>query len=157
MVNKYNFQERFNKFIKFDKIRFYKLLEMIQYTTLFYITIIILIILFNKYFSNIFNVDKKIEEIKKNENLTDKEIEYRTFYILFFYILIYTIIIIILFFYIRKFVLIFPSLPNIYDKSFIPHTTFDFVNKIALVYLTMSLLANYSENLAKLKNIIINL
>ena len=65
MVNKYNFQERFNKFIKFDKIRFYKLLEMIQYTTLFYITIIILIILFNKYFSNIFNVDKKIEEIKK--------------------------------------------------------------------------------------------
>ena len=157
MVYKYNFQERLNKFIKFDKIRFYKILEMIQYTTLFYITIIILIIIVNKYFSNIFDVDKKIEDIKKNENLTDNEIKYSTFCILFFYILVYTIIIIILFFYIRKFILIFPSLPNTYDKSFIPHTTFDFVNKIALVYLTMSLLAGYSENLTKLKNIITNL
>ena len=84
MVYKYNFQERLNKFIKFDKIRFYKILEMIQYTTLFYITIIILIIIVNKYFSNIFDVDKKIEDIKKNENLTDNEIKYSTFCISFF-------------------------------------------------------------------------
>ena len=156
MVYKYNFQERLNKFLNHDTIRFYKIIEMIQYTIIFYVVIILLIYLLNNIYYKHFNVNERIKKNDDNHNLTEKDKNTRNFYLIFFSILFDTILIIILFFYVRKFVLIFPSLPYLFDKKFIPHTTFDFVNKIALVYLTMSLLPGYNEKLLKLKDLIVS-
>ena len=34
---KYNFQERINKLLSFDKIRLYKIIEIIEYSIIFFI------------------------------------------------------------------------------------------------------------------------
>lgn len=154
MVYKYNFQERLNKLLVIDKIRFFKILEMIQYTSLYYILIILTIYLLNKVYYRFFDINKIIKENDKDITLKKSDKNKKNFYLLFFSILLDTIIIIILFFYFRKIILLFPSLSHLLDKKFIPNTTFDFIDKIALVYLTMALLPNYSDRLIKLQKIL---
>lgn len=154
MVYKYNFQERLNKLLVIDKIRFFKILEMIQYTSLYYILIIITVYLLNKIYYRFFDVDKIVKENDKNITMEKSDKNKKNFYLLFFSILLDTIIIILLFFYFRKIILLFPSLPHLLDKKFIPNTTFEFINKIALVYLTMALLPTYNDRLTKLQKIL---
>jgi hypothetical protein len=150
-IMKYNFQERINKLLSFDKIRLYKIIEIIEYSIIFFILIICISFIWNNIYYkyknniNIFSISDESNDLEK-KNL-DKE----TFIELFFITLFQTILIVIIFFYLRKIVLLFPSIISIYDKQFKPYTTFNYLNNVALVFLFMHLIPQYSYNIEKLR------
>jgi len=144
IIMKYNFQERINKLLSFDKIRLYKIIEIIEYSIIFFILIICISFIWNNIYYkyknniNIFSISDESNDLEK-KNL-DKE----TFIELFFITLFQTILIVIIFFYLRKIVLLFPSIISIYDKQFKPYTTFNYLN-------IMHLIPQYSYNIEKLR------
>lgn len=136
----YDFKERFNKLLSLNKIRFYKIIEIIEYTILFFILLLIISYLLNTYYY-------KIKKNNENNNEKNK----KTFFQLCFTVLIQTILIIIIFFYLRKIVLLVPSIITLFDKEFIPYTTYHYLNNVALVYLFMNLIPQYSYNIDELR------
>ena len=152
---KYIFKERLNKLLASDKIRLYKIIEIIQYSFLFFILIICISLIWNNiyYMNNENNINVfSISDIDNNKNNNSvKNDNKQSFINLFFIILIETIIIVILFFYLRKVILLIPSIITLFDKEFIPYTTFNYLNNIALVFLFMHLIPQYSYNIEKLR------
>ena len=136
----YNFNERLTKLVSIDKIRICKLIEVIQYSFIF----LVLILLFSKilnYYFNIFSPSNKINEDKQ---------KYSTLY-LFWVCLKDTVIIIIFMFYLRKIALLFPSLASFMVPSFKENTTLDLSMHIALVFIFLEFVPEYKIKIDALK------
>ena len=141
---KYNFQERLYKLTTFDIIRVCKILEMLQYSTLFFIMIVILVYILNNYYYKYFKISEETKNIKQK----NKE----NFLLLTLYLLIDTFVIILSLFYIRKIILLFPSIPHLYYPKFKPYTTIHFTINVALVFLLLNLLPEYKDRIDELKS-----
>lgn len=125
------FSERLQQFYTLDKIRIYKILEMFQYSSIFYLITVGCSILINRlYYNRVFN---KINYHKLMKHLLQIYIE--------------LFLIIVVFFYIRKLGLLIPSLLSLYDSSFNPHTTLDYSIHIFIVVLIIELLPNLKKNI----------
>ena len=141
---KYNFQERLYKLTTFDIIRVCKIFEMLQYSTLFFIMIVILVYILNNYYYKYLQINNEVKNLayKNKEN----------FLLLTLYLLIDTFVIILSLFYIRKIVLLFPSIPHLYYPKFEPYTTIHFTINVALVFLLLNLLPEYKDRIDELKS-----
>ena len=141
---KYNFQERLSKLTTFDIIRICKIVEMFQYSTLFFILILLLVYILNKYYYNYLQINNKVKNLayKNKEN----------FLLLTLYLLLDTFVIILSLFYIRKIILLFPSIPHLYYPKFKPYTTIHFTINVALVFLLLNLLPEYKDRIDELKS-----
>jgi hypothetical protein len=139
----YNFYERLDKLIKFDKIRFYKILEIFQYSFILLLLLVIFEFLLNKFYFSKFNL--------KNE-INDKDDKTHNIIKLFLSVFRDTFLIIIILFYIRKIALLFPSIPYLIDNSFKEHTTLEFSIHIALVVVFIEFLPGYLEKIDELRN-----
>ena len=129
----YNYNDRINKLTSLDDIRLLKLFEMIQYSIIYFVLIILLAHVINKYYFS--NVD--VEDIKKEEK------NILNFIKLVGLTIFETIIIVILVFYIRKLALVIPSYSSLINKKFIPHTTMEYVMHVALTYVLLELLPKF--------------
>ena len=122
----YSFDKQFQKLISFDKIRIGKILEIFQYSLISYVFVIITVTLLNKF---IFTESK--EEI---EEQSTKQLIIRFFFELFF--------LIIVLFYLRKIIMLFPSLPALYISGFQEQTVMDYVLHTALVFFFLEIITN---------------
>ena len=141
----YNFNNRVSKLFTLDKIRFLKIIEIIQFSFIIFFFVIISVILIDKFYFKYFSI--KIKDYSNENKL----------FISFIDILKDVIIIIILIFYLRKIALLFPSIPNLIYPKFIPYTTFEYCMHIALVLVLTELLPELKLKLEKLKELIIDL
>lgn len=142
----YNFNNRVSKLFTLDKIRFLKIIEIIQFSFIIFFFVIISVILIDKFYFKYFSI--KINKDYSNEN---------KLFISFIDVLKDIIIIIILIFYLRKIALLFPSIPNLIYPKFIPYTTFEYCMHIALVLVLTELLPGLKVKLEKFKELIIDL
>lgn len=126
------FSERLQQFYTLDKIRIYKILEMFQYSIIFYIITVGCSILINRFYYNR-EFKQKINYHKLIKHLLQIYIE--------------LFLIIVVFFYIRKIGLLIPSLLSLYDSSFEHHTTLDYSIHIFIVVLIIELLPNLKKNI----------
>ena len=140
---KYNFNERLSKITKFDIIRICKILEMFQYSITFFILIILLVYILNHFYYIYLKMDNEIDKVQDRSN--------KNFILLISYLMLDTFIIIVSVFYIRKIVLLFPSLPHLYYPKFIPYTTIHFTINVALIFVLLTLLPEYKAKLEQLK------
>ena len=138
----YNFNERLTKLISVDKIRVCKIMEIIQYSFIFLILILLSAKLLNYYYFSLFSYDNEINKSNK------KKI---SIFYLFWVCLKDTIIIIILLFYLRKIALLVPSLPSLIVPSFKENTTIDLSIHIALVFIFLEFIPEYKEKIDELK------
>jgi hypothetical protein len=122
----YNFDTQLQKLIIFDKIRIGKILEIFEYSLISYILVIITVTILNKF---IFTETKK--EI---EEFSTKNLIIRIFLELFF--------LIIILFYLRKIILLFPSLPALYISGFQEQTVMDYVIHTALIFFFLDIITN---------------
>ena len=129
----YSFKNRLNKLLSLDNIRILKFLEIIQYCFLHMFFVIIVTHIIDKHYYN---------KITINKNQEKSVLNFLTIVLIVF---IETVILTIILFYIRKIVLLFPSLGNIYNKNFIPHTTLEYTLNISLIYIFFELLPKFRE------------
>ena len=122
----YSFDKQFQKLISFDKIRIGKILEIFQYSLISYVFVIITVTLLNK-----FVFTKTKEEIVE---LTTRQLIIQFFFELFF--------LIIVLFYLRKIIMLFPSLPALYISGFQEQTVMDYVLHTALVFFFLEIITN---------------
>ena len=127
-----------NKILDISNIRLYKLLEISQYTILFFTVTSIVSYLLNTYVFTETN-----EEIKKMSKIR-----------LIVSLLIQLIILTIAFFYIRKLALLVPSLGNLLDQNFRPHTTNEYTIHIALVFVFLEVTKHLKLKLDLFKEIL---
>ena len=123
------------KILATDKIRVYKFIEMFQYTFIFYFLAEFVAKFLNKH---IFTSKKE-------------EFEKMGFLELSFSIIVQLFIIIVAFFYIRKAIYLFPSIPNIFDKSFKPYTTIEYAIHISFVFIFLEVIDDLKLKLELLK------
>ena len=125
-IYKYNFNEQIYKLFRFDKVRIGKIAEIFQYSLISYIIVIITTTILNKY---IFYQSKEYIEL-----LDTKKLIIRTFCEVF--------VIIIVIFYIRKTILLFPSLPALYISGFKEQSVMDYVIHTALIFFFLEIITN---------------
>ena len=139
----YNFNNRLNKLISLDIIRFCKIFEMFEYSFIFLILLCFTVYLLNQYYYKDTKENKKIEKSiydEKNRGI------FREFVSVF----IDTILIIIIIFYVRKLALLFPSIPSILYPKFIPLTTINYTIHISLIVVFIGLMPSYNKKLNRL-------
>lgn len=142
----YSFENRFKSLISLDIIRICKIFEILQYSFIFLVLLVITMYFMNKfYYSDKYDLDNKIDH---SDNKTKKK--FKIFWIVFRD----TFIIILLLFYIRKIALLFPSIPNLLYPKFFEHSTLEYSIHIALVVVFIELLPKYKNKIHELKNII---
>ena len=132
------FQERWKKLVAFDEIRQFKLLEIIQYCFIFFILSLIVSMIMNKtYYKYVAN------QRKKRENKLHHKISLKEGIILIFTILVEILILTISIFYIRKILLLVPSIGSFYSNKFKPLTTMNFVISIPLIFVFLELVPEF--------------
>ena len=129
----YNFQDRLNKLISLDNIRLLKIAEIFQYCILYIFFAIIITYIIDKTYFNIIKID-----LLKQKSLLH-------FIEILILVIFETFILTLILFYIRKIVLLFPSIGNLYNKKFIPHTTIEYTMHIALIYVFFELLPKFKD------------
>ena len=132
----YSFEERWNKLVSMDQIRGLKIMEIAQYTILFFVLSLLV-----ARFLNVVYYDK----IKMNREKEYKQRK-RTIVGLFkllFIICIELILLIIIMFYIRKVVLLVPSVGLLYNQHFKPHTTMHFIVEMALMFAFIEMMPEF--------------
>lgn len=132
----YSFEERWNKLVSMDQIRGLKLMEIAQYTILYFALSLLV-----ARFLNVVYYDK----IKMNR---EKEYKQRKrtiagLFKLLFIICIELILLIIIMFYIRKVVLLVPSVGLLYNEHFKPHTTMHFIVEMALMFAFIEMMPEF--------------
>ena len=132
----YSFEERWNKLVSMDQIRVLKLMEIAQYTILYFALSLLV-----ARFLNVVYYDK----IKMNR---EKEYKQRKrtiagLFKLLFIICIELILLIIIMFYIRKVVLLVPSVGLLYNEHFKPHTTMHFIVEMALMFAFIEMMPEF--------------
>lgn len=146
----YNFHTRLNQIFTFDKIRICKLVEILQYTIIYSILIILCSYLVNKYY---YKPDKHIEH---NNNTNEEQNKYIKFIKLSGIIILELFAITVLFFYIRKIGLLIPSVPVLCSSDFTSHTTLEYIIHIAIVVFFIELLPKFKNRLEELNELLIN-
>lgn len=137
----YNFNERLIKLITFDKIRVCKIIEIIQYSFIFFILILLFCKIMNNYYFKLFSYDNEInKKNKKNSTLYLLWVCFKD-----------TVIIVLFLFYLRKIALLFPSVPNLIVPSFKEHTTLDLSIHIALVFILLEFIPEYKKKIDSLQ------
>ena len=127
--------KRFLQLISTDSIRKYKIMEIVQYSFLFFILSFIVATLLNKtYYSEISKLDKILESDVKSIGSFLKLLLLTFFETTFLTVLV---------FYMRKLVLIIPSYGSLKDKKFISLTTIDYVIEFTLLYAFIEMLPEY--------------
>ena len=132
----YSFDKQFQKLISFDKIRIGKILEIFQYSLISYVFVIITVTLLNKF---VFTETKKEIEEKSTKLLI-----IRFFFEIFF--------LIIVLFYLRKIIMLFPSLPALYISGFQEQTIMDYVIHTALIFFFLEIITNIKFKMEVLHN-----
>ena len=132
----YSFEERWNKLVSMDQIRGLKIMEIAQYTILYFALSLLV-----ARFLNVVYYDK----IKMNR---EKEYKQRKrtiagLFKLIFIICIELILLIIIMFYIRKVVLLVPSVGLLYNEHFKPHTTMHFIVEMALMFAFIEMMPEF--------------
>ena len=131
----YSFNKRFLQLTSFDNIRKFKIIEMVQYTFIFFVLSFIIATILNKtYYKDINQIDIVLE---KNSGITWKFIQ------LLLLVFFETIFLTILVFYMRKLVLLIPSYGSYKDKKFIPFTTISYVADFTLLFAFIEMLPEY--------------
>ena len=130
----YNFKDRLNKLTSLDNIRLLKFIEIFQYCFIYIIIVIIVTHILDKHYFNKFKLQP--EDVKKEKSFLQ-------FIKILILIIIEIFVLTIILFYIRKIVLLFPSIGTLYNKRFIPHTTIEYTMHIALIYVFFELIPNF--------------
>ena len=146
----YNFHKRLTQLFTFDKIRLYKIVEILQYTTIYSLLVIITSYLLNKYY---YKLDKNINT---PDNIDIKSKSNNELIKLLGIIVFEIFIITILFFYIRKIGLLIPSIPNLYSSNFKSHTTLDYIIHIGIVVFFIELLPKFKNRFEQLNILLFN-
>jgi len=131
----YSFNNRLKQLFSMDTIRICKIFELIQYSIVFYVLVLIASYILNKYY---YKEDEKSKSIIK----------------LIFSILLDLLIIILLFFYLRKIGLLVPSIPHLLYPKFKDYTTLNYSVHIALIVLLIELLPKFRHKLDDLVELI---
>ena len=139
----YSFQERFNKIISADDIRLFKILEIFEYSFIFFTFTLFLAFLFNKYYY----------KIKVNQNIkkpTKKQIFYK-------FIKVYSevFMLILIFYYTKKIGLLIPSFSSFFNKNFIENTTLEYSIHIAIVVVLIEFIPKFKHNLDELMTLLL--
>lgn len=132
-MKSYNFQDRLNRLISLDNIRLLKFAEIFQYCILYIIFVFIITYIIDKTYFDIIKID-----LLKEKSLLH-------FIEILILVIFETFILTLILFYIRKIVLLFPSIGTIYNKKFIPHTTIEYTMHIALIYVFFELLPKFKD------------
>lgn len=132
-------ENRIQKLIAFDTIRKLKIIEIFQYNCIGFVLITILAYFSNKYFFQK-TYRHLLDKHKTNKN---KDKSYLGFVVLCMITMLETFIILISLFYIRRILLIIPSLSSKINKKFKPYTTFDSVVQTAIIFLFIQFLSGY--------------
>ena len=109
-------KENVAKLIAFDKIRIYKILELFQYSVIF----LFIAILLSKGIDSMFTSDD--ETLKKTST-----------FVLHVDIVIISFVYCVISYYIYNFAHIIPSVMNLIDKDFVPHTTLNYSIHIVFI------------------------
>lgn len=146
------FQERWKKLVAFDEIRQSKLLEITQYCLIFFILSLIVSMILNKtYYKYV------AEQRKKRESKLQRKISMKEGIILIFTLFIEILILTISLFYIRKIVLLVPSIGSFYSKKFKPLTTLSFVINIPLIFVFLELVPEFHGQFKDLSDFLTSL
>ena len=138
----YSFNKRFLQLTSMDNIRKFKIIEMIQYSFIFFVLSFIIATILNKtYYKDINQLDIVLE---KNTKSTWKFIQ--LILLVFFETLFLTILV----FYMRKLVLLIPSYGSYKDKKFIPFTTISYVADFTLLFAFIEMLPEYRKQFDRL-------
>jgi len=129
----YNFQDRLNRLISLDNIRLLKFAEIFQYCILYIIFVFIITYIIDKTYFDIIKID-----LLKEKSLLH-------FIEILILVIFETFILTLILFYIRKIILLFPSIGTLYNKKFIPHTTIEYTMHIALIYVFFELLPKFKD------------
>ena len=132
----YSFNNRLKKLISIDNIRLFKIFELIQYTVILYLLVIIV-----SYF-----LDNYIISYDKNENI----------WMLLLSSLIDMIIIIVAIFYLRKIALLVPSIPHLLYPKFKGNTTFDYSFQIAIGVVFIEFLPPFINKIKRIVELLHN-
>ena len=128
---------RIKKVFSFDKIRLYKMIEIVQYT--FIISLITLI--FSKAIEKIIDYFFPEEEIEETNKI-------KIFFIISFIMILNAIS----YFYIIKIAKIVPPIPYLLDKDFLPYTSLEYVLDFSVIFILIAAdvkLVEYIEKLYK--------
>lgn len=130
------FQKRLHKLTDFDSIRKLKILEIFQYNFFGFILVTIFAHFMNKQFFNktyTYFLDKR----------NNKDNYHLGFITLCAAVMLETFIIIMTLFYIRKILLLMPSISANINKDFVPLTEFNNIVSITLSFLFIQFLSGY--------------
>ena len=130
-----DFDYRLKKIFSFDKIRLLKIIEIIQYTTIFVFLSIGFSYLLNNFI--FYEIDKK-------------DYEKMSTFLLIIYLIVDLTIVLLVYFYMKKIGYLFPSVGNIFYKKFIPFTTFEYILDIPGLYLFLELTDGLKEKIEEL-------
>ena len=131
------FHYRLSKLISLDKIRLGKFIEITQYSFIgVFITLLIMKLL--SLINNFFAVKNTINDVN-NKKLN--------IFKLYFNISVKVILSVIVVFYIRKIILLFPSIASIIINGFRPYTTIEYTIHVCTIFIVLELFYNLKEDL----------
>lgn len=139
----YSFSKRFDKIISSDDIRFFKILELFEYSLIFFTLTLFLAFLFNKYYYKI-KVNKNIKKPNK------KHIFYK-----FLKVYSEVFMLILIFYYTKKIGLLIPSLSSFFNKNFIENTTLEYSIHIAIVVVLIEFIPKFKHSLDELMTLLL--
>ena len=135
------FNKRLGQLLAVDKIRLCKFGEMIQYTLVFLILVLIAAHIINTYIFSKFPDTQKEDKVKENKKQFMKLLER------LFWLFLKVLVVVIAFFYIKKVGLMVPSIPAMLYPRFRPYTTLEYTIHIALVVIFYQLLPSFKKEL----------
>ena len=138
-----SFQEKFHDIFTFDIIRMCKIIEIIQYSFIYIVLITICAFILNKYYFNKIH----LIPLKPKQSLYDI-----IKYLLKFWLDV--VIFIIIIFYFKKIGLLFPSIPSLFYKKFIPNTTLELTVHMAIIVFFMELLPIFKKHIRVFNSIL---
>jgi hypothetical protein len=130
-----HFQRALQKFVHIDKIRCYKLFELLQYSTIF----LFLAIILSKLVDSLYIA-------------TEPELAAKSSPTLFFEMVCISFIYCVISYYTLKFAHVVPSLMSLIDSDFHPHTTLDYSVHMVFIVVFVSMndtLANRLKQISR--------
>jgi hypothetical protein len=141
----YDFQKRWKSLITFDKIRQYKLIEIIQYSVIFFILNICVSHVLNHYYFD--HIETREPDDIKTMTIWEKMK-------MLVIIIIETIVVTLCIFYMRKVALLVPPYGVFSDNHFEPFTALAYTAHIAQVFAFIEMLPVFKTQFALLGTIL---
>lgn len=130
------FQERWDKLVSTDTIRVLKIVEIAQYTILYFALSVVVARFVNGVYYEKVKDSREQEHRKRQRSIPDLV---KRLSILCMELFVLTVLI----FYMRKLVLLVPSIASLYNKRFKPHTTMHFIVEITLMFAFMEMMPQF--------------